>query len=276
MAWPYKQIESWDDFLCIQRSVPERKKAYYIFRGQADKSWHLDPSLLRLLKEVNANLTSTEAEEIEIDLLNEFVTTGPSHFPDDTMSELDNPAKRWSVMQHYGAPTRMLDWTNSLFVAAYFATNSHWSTDGAIWIVRAAYIDEEVRRRFKGEEIPYTRLRYGLAQPVVQLWWAEGLHERMVVQEGLHTFCHQILDDQEARIEQVCRPWFKPSHPNQAAEVVFLKLIIPKSLKPVFLKELACKEITAKSLFPGEDGYGKSLSELARVIASNEMHGRSS
>ena len=269
MAWPYKTIDSWKDFLLIQKSVPEGKegKPNYIFRGQADKSWHLETSLLRLLKEINANLTCTEVEEIEINLLNEFASSAGSHFPKGYTAPLDNPAKKWSVMQHYGAPTRMLDWTNSLFVAAYFAVDSQWNSDGAVWVVRAAYIDEEVRRRFNGEKIPYERLRSGVAQPVVQLWGEDGLHERLVVQEGLHTFCHQIRGDHETLIEQICSPWLKPMHPNQAAEVVFLKLIIPQNLKPVFLKELANIPITAESLFPGADGYGRSLLGQARMMA---------
>src|SRR5437879_4405925 len=98
MAWPCKKIESWGDFLNLEKSKPPRKggKPNYIFRGQADKNWRLDPSLVRLVNEINANLTTAEIEEIEIALLNDFVINGPSHFPDDVVSALKDPAARWS------------------------------------------------------------------------------------------------------------------------------------------------------------------------------------
>jgi hypothetical protein len=37
------------------------------------------------------------------------------------------------VMQHYGAPTRLLDWTENALVGLYFAVSSHPSDDGELW-----------------------------------------------------------------------------------------------------------------------------------------------
>jgi hypothetical protein len=38
-----------------------------------------------------------------------------------------------SVMQHYKAPTRLLDWTENLLVALYFAVSADMNEDGELW-----------------------------------------------------------------------------------------------------------------------------------------------
>ena len=38
-----------------------------------------------------------------------------------------------TVLQHYGVPTRVLDWSMSPQIAAYFAARSHDDRDGEIW-----------------------------------------------------------------------------------------------------------------------------------------------
>lgn len=41
---------------------------------------------------------------------------------------------QWLVqMQHYGAPTRLLDWSRSVLVALYFAVTDKLETDGELW-----------------------------------------------------------------------------------------------------------------------------------------------
>jgi hypothetical protein len=42
----------------------------------------------------------------------------------------------WEVMQHNGAPTRLMDWTRSPFIALWFAVEQHKNGDGdmALWV----------------------------------------------------------------------------------------------------------------------------------------------
>ncbi len=37
-------------------------------------------------------------------------------------------------MQQHGAPTRLLDWTTSAYVALYFAVCENFESDGSLWL----------------------------------------------------------------------------------------------------------------------------------------------
>jgi FRG domain-containing protein len=52
------------------------------------------------------------------------------------------------LMQHYGAPTRLLDWTENPLVALYFSVNEQLDQDGELWILEAA------RLNFDGLRMP--------------------------------------------------------------------------------------------------------------------------
>ena len=270
MAWPQLTCRSWDDFLKIVETIPKNnypKTVGYVFRGQADAEWHLDTSLTRELVKIHAAVTPPEAEEIEKNLLHVFANSFQQYFP--LIDSRDNPPLRWSVMQHYSAPTRLLDWTASLLVAAYFASESLWDRDGAMWIVDAKYLNEGAKCAFSGDQIGYEMLCSPRAQPVFQLYFDDcRYHQRIVVQQGLFTFCHQVFGDHEKLIEQVCQP---ESDRLKNECTVFCKVIIPRDLKSVFVRELSHKGFSAESLFPGSDGYGRSLRELARVMVHHQM-----
>lgn len=92
------------------------------FRGQSDTSWGLAPRVWR--KEY------ADANEAEIRL--EFESVGTP-----LIQSLNTPDKwHWYfLMQHYRAPTRLLDWTTNPLVALYFAVCENDGVDGAVWVV---------------------------------------------------------------------------------------------------------------------------------------------
>lgn len=99
------------------------------FRGQAAKSW----SLITKLSRSPANR--------ECDILDHFRRGAPSrttkHYV--TASHL----QLMSLAQHYGAPTRLLDWSQSLLVALYFAVNGQTrkGTDAVIAVLIPAQLN---------------------------------------------------------------------------------------------------------------------------------------
>jgi len=93
------------------------------FRGQGDATWGLTPSRWR----------EAYAEENESEMRLAFESAGRQ------LVALDSQRDKWGwyfLMAHYGAPTRLLDWTANPLVALYFAVASAKAgTDAAVWVV---------------------------------------------------------------------------------------------------------------------------------------------
>jgi hypothetical protein len=111
----------------------------WIFRGQKRNDWGLVTSLERAIKDFD--IRNEEVSELEFGLLRRFrrqchhyITNLPEEH--DTMEWL-------ALMQHYGAPTRLLDWTLSLFVALYFAVEPA-EEECAIWALQHEWVVEIV------------------------------------------------------------------------------------------------------------------------------------
>jgi hypothetical protein len=95
----------------------------WVFRG------HKNPTLgLRTTLELECdrhNLDQDFAPEIEKKLLREFGRRAHLYLKDSSQIPDSGDTLEWiSLMRHYGAPTRMLDWTYSIHVAAHFALSS--------------------------------------------------------------------------------------------------------------------------------------------------------
>ncbi len=110
------------------------------FRGQSNADWDLKPKFYR----ASPSDTKTEWEIRE-----EFITHAPA------LCDV-RPTNEWEwyfLMQHYGAPTRLLDWTDGALIALYFAVrDNRGDRDAAVWALDPWWLNLKVIR--KDEVIP--------------------------------------------------------------------------------------------------------------------------
>lgn len=130
MPWKVIEPETMDELLQIIRS-----KTYtnLIYRGQSNcENYELKSSLAR-----NSKLASNEIEKQMIDEFNSKAHLYPEGKDYDCKDQLETLA----MMQHYGAPTRLMDWSYSPFIALYFAVkNSFNDKDGVLYCLNWDYI----------------------------------------------------------------------------------------------------------------------------------------
>lgn len=92
-----------------------------VYRGQANNTWGLVPSIFR---RDNCDLFVIEHRTI-----NEYITKFPEFSSQPKINVIAD-------MQHYGLPTRLIDWTTNPLVALFFACSdeSQNDSDGKIFI----------------------------------------------------------------------------------------------------------------------------------------------
>ena len=108
-------IDSSDDLIHYLNELPN----CFVYRGQANANWKLESTLERV---IGNKWSSKHAKNFEDHSYNTFcskyhIYNHAEHIPNSKLSWL-------SVMQHYGVPTRLIDFTESPYVALYFALES--------------------------------------------------------------------------------------------------------------------------------------------------------
>lgn len=100
------------------------------WRGQACSEWPLLPGVSR----------RTDADIIEQDFVNRFRHKALSRY-NNCPQFYENTAWLF-LMQHYRLPTRLLDWSESVLIAAYFAVNDQLSKPGVLWALSPVALNE--------------------------------------------------------------------------------------------------------------------------------------
>jgi len=146
-----ERFSSWEEF---RKVISDNTYRSWAFRGQSDSSWPLYTSLSRhlLTRRVHRSAWSRQERRV-LRIFKRKAHLLLQHLPKDT------DAFEWlALMQRHGAPTRLLDFTWSPFVASFFALE-HATTDAAVWALfppalnNRPYRTKRSSRRVTGDEI---------------------------------------------------------------------------------------------------------------------------
>lgn len=189
-----------------------------IFRGVSSEKHLLIPAIGRCPPVENRKLTTIESR-----LFRRFKERSLPHLqfvPRDDWEWL-------GVAQHFGLPTRLLDWTTNPLVAAYFAVERDVEDNAAIYVCEVKRVLDKSKDQdpLKIDGV----LRY---QP-------PAITERIVQQSGLFTV-HPNIED--------------PFKPDTLEE-----LIIPADSRRELKRQLFKLGFSRGSLFPGLDGIASDL-----------------
>lgn len=265
VGWNEINVNSWRRLSDALEEVLDgyRDPPTYLFRGQADASWSLRPSLTRRLEHVEDRAA---AHDIEHHLEAQFKAQA-ALFP-ETQSVLPflfaaGRTEAWAFMQHHNCATRLLDWTASAYVGAYFSVHEYPDKPGALYVVAPEALSQHAEqtglgRTFSDEDLVNPELRDRVTFTYPNLGPL-----RLVSQQGHFSVGSNILEPHDGPILAACRV----SEAQQPRRVISRKIVIESALKLIVLQQLRAMNVAPHALFPGLDGLGRSLSDLATLKA---------
>lgn len=194
-----KRIDSFDDINSVLTNLFERWVAegrVFAWRGVVDASWPLHSSLYRRLlwtKPDRPNaLDERDLAREERDLLKSVHQWGLHYGPTGRLSILAQLA----TLQHFGAPTRMLDVTLNAYIGLWFAVEQkyedgelvHEDSDGRLFAIDVTrrLINEDDKRRSWEDELsrPWKTLETDEWSSKTWAWKPAPFQARIAAQHG--------------------------------------------------------------------------------------------
>lgn len=127
------------------------------YRGQSNSSWGLVPTIFRNIAKLDRPLRRKEIISIcqyERDIYREFTQKARRFSSEYSTVDWHSDWEVLCLAQHFGTPTRLLDWTKNLAVAILFAVMGSETSDGVVWCLEMKSLPEMpydiVGRRHEG------------------------------------------------------------------------------------------------------------------------------
>ena len=251
--FPVIEINTWQDYL---KTASGSRYKNWAFRGQSNAEWPIYSSLSRYLRNFGIHQQAWARQEDRI--LRIFERKAHLYLEHVPVEE-DN--FQWlALMQHHGAPTRLIDFTWSPFVAAFFALE-HATKDAAVWAIspsqlwntthkfpgrKTAVKTDELNMRipgnykdfFLGNNVPF--VVYG--EPVI-------MNKRLIAQSG--TFV--VPGTLDRPVENIL------SSPTYRVDTVVKFILKTDLIRDEAMQSLYNMNLTNATLFPDLDGLARSM-----------------
>lgn len=291
-AYITTEIGHWNDIFRLNQQFMSN----FIFRGQGDAEWPLATSLARMVRNhhpyMKDKLLTASYEER---MMSEFKWKYQSY--EKVQIPADIESIEWlSLMQHYGSPTRMLDFSYSMYIALFMAIDGSFSKKSAIWALNKNVLQSKVIEKYSKEKnvnfMPTKDIEDYIYEEatnainrkfvvkedgIVNYLYPTRPHlsnERINRQQGLFVIPSTI----DIGFEEILKEYYDDNlnvsmefaevirladsnRLNQQA-VSVLKIEIPKDLKYGLTNVLRQMNITSETMYPGLDGLARSMSCL--------------
>ncbi|WP_281556185.1 FRG domain-containing protein [Thalassomonas sp. RHCl1] len=228
------KIESVSQYIAMMERGPSE-----FYRGQS-QDWPLLPSLSRI-----SHGHIPDLSVLELDILREFKRLSLPYFENVPKGNAE-----WVIhAQHYGLPTRLLDWTSNPLKALYFAVeNLDEDNDGVVWSIDPFNIEYEIN------EPNLSTSQHYFFRP-------SHLNLRITSQESY--FLVFPLEEGETMLKPLNELFLEQSQRGEYGMVE--KMTIPKELKSDFKATLDGLGINKLSIYPGLEGVVESVKDYFAI-----------
>jgi len=245
--WEEHCISTWDEYDSLVGTLPQNQ---WLYRGHHDASWWPKTSLYRafedalpIIEHKTGSIRMFARNEHERLLIDRFKRS--AHLYRSTLPKPDELLEWLAIMQHYGAPTRLLDVTISPYIAVYFALEQG-NGDCVVFAF------DHVLLRPKGGD-PTTlqqRVFKNLRGPesFVVAFRPRMTTERLLAQQGAFL----VPSNNYESIAEIV-------HSLGVGESACKKIILKANLRLDGIERLRRMNLTSTALFPGIEGFCRSL-----------------
>jgi len=239
---------AWTDFLeSIKQAKADLGSPEVLwYRGHPNSKFYLLATLLRYKNGIDKE---------------KHLFTSFKKFSDRILKRRDSDWETLFEMQHYGVPTRLLDWSETFGIALFFAAtynqSHHPDQDAAVYLLdpialnKLSGINQIFRVPQDESKFSYTKIYWEhtpfaanapiAIEPIF-------INDRMLAQRGMFTVHHDKIDPIEDTFPTAIK-----------------KVILPNAVIPAAMEFLELSNLNIFSVFPdlaGISGYLKSTSGL--------------
>jgi hypothetical protein len=232
----------------------------WIYRGQ-ENDWSLRPTLERVLS--HSEIGFVNAQKIENQMVRDF----RRKYKGSELARVESDTFYClALMQHHGAPTRLLDCTYSPFVAARFAIKAggekpviwrfraQWCEDGAKTSVGEHLIESRSRDRARNDQTFRTIYMANSAKRFALGENPFPLNERIILQQGIFLCPGDVTTPFEQNLKSM-NGW------DSTGNVLKIVLDLPRPMRKKLANVLRQMNLSSDVLFPGLDGFARSFGE---------------